>query len=254
MVIQHHPQRAAPLERRRHHTLSSSASTSVPDACMTWWSRSNSSASTNTWDARRAAREPAAAGNEGARSRCAPMCGAGRRKARPPAIRRGFEDPGRCACAAASGRQERRRAARSASGHRGDSSFARVQGERGTLHPPPRLTIGLARRANGPRDQGTSGAGRLPRALRAHTGLMDEDQATITPYKDGPYIVRGNFLVTDQDGNTIDARRKTVGLRLLCKSQSPVLRRDAQAGRVQGRRGPRGDRPASDLDGEIRPE
>ena len=31
---------------------------------------------------------------------------------------------------------------------------------------------------------------------------MDDD-VTITPYRDGPYIVRGTFTVTDQDGNAI---------------------------------------------------
>jgi CDGSH-type Zn-finger protein len=38
------------------------------------------------------------------------------------------------------------------------------------------------------------------------------DDATITPYRDGPYIVRGNFQLTDQDGNPIDARRRTIAL------------------------------------------
>ena len=40
---------------------------------------------------------------------------------------------------------------------------------------------------------------------------MDDD-ATITPYRDGPYILRGNFRLTDQDGNEIDPRRRTVAL------------------------------------------
>ncbi|MDQ2676343.1 MAG: CDGSH iron-sulfur domain-containing protein [Actinomycetota bacterium] len=34
----------------------------------------------------------------------------------------------------------------------------------------------------------------------------------ITPYPDGPYLVRGAFEVTDADGNVIDARRKTIAL------------------------------------------
>jgi CDGSH-type Zn-finger protein len=38
------------------------------------------------------------------------------------------------------------------------------------------------------------------------------DDTTITPYRNGPYIVRGNFTITDQDGRTIDARTKTVAL------------------------------------------
>ncbi len=38
------------------------------------------------------------------------------------------------------------------------------------------------------------------------------DECRITPYRDGPLIVRGSFKLTDQDGNEIDARRKTVAL------------------------------------------
>jgi CDGSH-type Zn-finger protein len=45
------------------------------------------------------------------------------------------------------------------------------------------------------------------------------DDATITPYADGPYIVRGNFRVTDQDGNDIDLGRRTVALCRCGRSQ-----------------------------------
>lgn len=38
------------------------------------------------------------------------------------------------------------------------------------------------------------------------------DEARITPYEDGPYIVRGSFTLTDQAGNEIDAGRKTIAL------------------------------------------
>ena len=38
------------------------------------------------------------------------------------------------------------------------------------------------------------------------------DDCTITPYQDGPLIVRGNFTLVDQDGKEIDARRSTVAL------------------------------------------
>lgn len=38
------------------------------------------------------------------------------------------------------------------------------------------------------------------------------DHCRITPYRDGPLIVRGPFELTDQEGNKIDARRKTVAL------------------------------------------
>ena len=36
--------------------------------------------------------------------------------------------------------------------------------------------------------------------------------ATITPYRDGPLIVRGDFRLLDQDGAEIDPGRRTVAL------------------------------------------
>ena len=36
--------------------------------------------------------------------------------------------------------------------------------------------------------------------------------ATITPYRDGPLIVRGNFRLLDQDGGEIDPGRETIAL------------------------------------------
>ena len=45
------------------------------------------------------------------------------------------------------------------------------------------------------------------------------DEPTITPYRDGPYILRGDFKLTDQDGNEIDRRRRTVALCRCGKSQ-----------------------------------
>ena len=38
------------------------------------------------------------------------------------------------------------------------------------------------------------------------------ERARITPYKDGPLLVRGPFELVDQDGNTIEVRRKTIAL------------------------------------------
>jgi CDGSH-type Zn-finger protein len=43
--------------------------------------------------------------------------------------------------------------------------------------------------------------------------------ATITPYRDGPYIVRGSFQVLDQQGNPIATHRKTIALCRCGKSQ-----------------------------------
>jgi CDGSH-type Zn-finger protein len=36
--------------------------------------------------------------------------------------------------------------------------------------------------------------------------------ATITPYRDGPLIVRGDFRLVDQDGVEIDPGRQTIAL------------------------------------------
>jgi CDGSH-type Zn-finger protein len=43
--------------------------------------------------------------------------------------------------------------------------------------------------------------------------------ATITPYPDGPYLVRGDFAVTDQDGNELPLERRTIALCRCGKSQ-----------------------------------
>ncbi len=40
----------------------------------------------------------------------------------------------------------------------------------------------------------------------------DGRAATITPYRDGPLIIRGDFRLVDQDGTEIDPGRKTVAL------------------------------------------
>ena len=34
----------------------------------------------------------------------------------------------------------------------------------------------------------------------------------VTPYRGGPYLLRGPFVITDQDGNVIEAGRRTVAL------------------------------------------
>jgi CDGSH-type Zn-finger protein len=38
------------------------------------------------------------------------------------------------------------------------------------------------------------------------------DGARITPYEDGPLLVRGAFELVDQDGNPIPVTRKTIAL------------------------------------------
>jgi CDGSH-type Zn-finger protein len=68
---------------------------------------------------------------------------------------------------------------------------------------------------------GPSGQGRgVSRPLPAEGELPEDaapltdqgDGATITPYRDGPLIVRGDFRLLDQDGGEIDPGRKTIAL------------------------------------------
>lgn len=41
----------------------------------------------------------------------------------------------------------------------------------------------------------------------------------ITPYRDGPYLVRGPFTLVDQDGNEIEMKRRVVALCRCGRSQ-----------------------------------
>ena len=38
------------------------------------------------------------------------------------------------------------------------------------------------------------------------------DEATITPYRDGPLLVRGEFHLQDQEGKEIEVARETIAL------------------------------------------
>ena len=48
--------------------------------------------------------------------------------------------------------------------------------------------------------------------VAAQAGAGAGAGATITPYRDGPLIVRGDFRLVDQDGHEIDPGRRTVAL------------------------------------------
>jgi CDGSH-type Zn-finger protein len=41
---------------------------------------------------------------------------------------------------------------------------------------------------------------------------MADTPTKITPYRDGPYLVRGPFALVDQEGNEIEVRRKVIAL------------------------------------------
>jgi CDGSH-type Zn-finger protein len=45
-------------------------------------------------------------------------------------------------------------------------------------------------------------------------------EATITPYRDGPYLVRGPFSLRDPDGEQIPVTRRTVALCRCGKSRT----------------------------------
>ena len=52
---------------------------------------------------------------------------------------------------------------------------------------------------------------------------MADDRVTITPYRDGPLLVRGPFTLVDQDGNEIAVDRQVVALCRCGKSRIKPL-------------------------------
>jgi CDGSH-type Zn-finger protein len=42
--------------------------------------------------------------------------------------------------------------------------------------------------------------------------MTAKDTVQITPYRDGPLLVRGSFELLDAEGNTIESRRSPVAL------------------------------------------
>ncbi len=81
--------------------------------------------------------------------------------------------------------------------------------------------------------------------------MAEDDGVVITPYRDGPLLVRGPFTLRDQDGNDIEVGRKTVALcrcgksrmRPFCDGTHKVIRFRAPStledGREQPANGPR---------------
>jgi CDGSH-type Zn-finger protein len=41
---------------------------------------------------------------------------------------------------------------------------------------------------------------------------VSAEPTRITPYRNGPYLVRGPFTLVDQDGNEIEVKRRVVAL------------------------------------------
>jgi CDGSH-type Zn-finger protein len=48
---------------------------------------------------------------------------------------------------------------------------------------------------------------------------MADAETKITPYRDGPYLVRGAFSIVDQDGNEIEIKRQVIALCRCGRSQ-----------------------------------
>ncbi len=75
---------------------------------------------------------------------------------------------------------------------------------------------------------------------------MADDDVVITPYRDGPLLVRGPFTLQDQDGNAIEVGRKTVALcrcgksriRPFCDGSHKLIRFRAPSGLESGREPP----------------
>jgi CDGSH-type Zn-finger protein len=73
------------------------------------------------------------------------------------------------------------------------------------------------------------------------------DEVVITPYRDGPLLVRGPFRLTDQDGREIALRRETIALcrcgksriRPFCDGSHQLTRFRAPSG-VEDRQRPTG--------------
>jgi CDGSH-type Zn-finger protein len=64
----------------------------------------------------------------------------------------------------------------------------------------------------GPAGQGEDVSRSLPAEPEPSADAEPGPGATITPYRDGPLIVRGTFRLVDQDGAEIDPGRDTIAL------------------------------------------
>lgn len=49
--------------------------------------------------------------------------------------------------------------------------------------------------------------------------MSEPDRTKITPYRNGPYLVRGPVTIADQDGNEIELKRPIVALCRCGRSQ-----------------------------------
>jgi CDGSH-type Zn-finger protein len=84
-------------------------------------------------------------------------------------------------------------------------------------------------------------AGRARLSADVGGNALAVPDARITPYRDGPLIVRGPFVLADQDGNEIAVERRTVALcrcgksriRPFCDGTHKLVRFSAPSGAEQ---------------------
>jgi CDGSH-type Zn-finger protein len=60
----------------------------------------------------------------------------------------------------------------------------------------------------------------LPFTSPGYSVEMAEKPTKITPYRNGPYLVRGPFVIVDQDGVEVEVKRPIVALCRCGKSQT----------------------------------
>jgi CDGSH-type Zn-finger protein len=88
----------------------------------------------------------------------------------------------------------------------------------------------------------------------ADAGPLEDAGATITPYRDGPLIVRGDFRLVDQDGAEIDPGRKTIALCRCGKSGiKPFCDGSHKRSGFSAPSAPSRPRPAAEIMREARP-
>jgi CDGSH-type Zn-finger protein len=83
--------------------------------------------------------------------------------------------------------------------------------------------------------------------------MPSDDRVVITPYRDGPLLVRGPFRLQDQEGREIEVGRETVALcrcgksrlRPFCDGSRKLVRFQAPSGVEDRSGGGRLDRPTT---------
>jgi CDGSH-type Zn-finger protein len=95
----------------------------------------------------------------------------------------------------------------------------------------------------------------LPEDAEPVAGQGSGSGSTITPYRDGPLIVRGDFRLVDQDGVEIDPGRTTIALCRCGKSGiKPFCDGSHKRSGFSAPSAPARARPAAQILREGRPE